>query len=292
MIPTYNITDFPSDQSIGNHFMLENFEKLNRPKNLKWPHKHSFYEIQWLTQGSATNVIDYHQINIEPNTLFFISPGQLHLMSKTEDVKGYTITFTEEFLLMHASNKNALFELSFLDNSYSNPFLKLNTSTILEIEPLLQLLVNEVGRTKKSEAIIGHLLYALLNRIQRIVNAEQLKNQDVSSIVKFKQFKRLVEENFKTQNSLSFYSDKLFLSKHRINEICKNITGHAAGEVIRERLLLETKRLLLHSDMNIGEISEELGFKDFSYFSRQFKKSENITPAEYRKSMYEKYQNR
>lgn len=291
MIPTYHITDFPSGQSIENQFMLENFEKLNRPKNLQWPHKHSFYEIQWLTQGTATNVIDYHQINIEPNTLFFISPGQLHLMSKTEDIQGYSITFTEEFLLMHTPNKNALFELSFLDNSYSSPFLKLNATTVLEIEPLLRLLVNEVGRTKKSEAIIGNLLYALLNRIQRIVITEELKNHDVNSVVKFKQFKRLVEENFKTQNSLSFYSEKLYLSTHRINEICKKITGLAAGEVIRERILLETKRLLMHSEMNIGEISEELGFTDFSYFSRQFKKSEGMAPAQYRKSMYEKYQN-
>lgn len=291
MIPTYNITDFPSDQSIGNQFMLENFEKLNRPKNLQWPHKHSFYEIQWLTQGTATNVIDYHQINIEPNTLFFISPGQLHLMSKTEGIKGYSITFTEEFLLMHTPNKNALYELSFLDNSYSNPFLKLNIATILEIEPLLKLLINEVSRINKSESIIGHLLYALLNCIQRIVTTEEIKNQDINAVVKFKQFKRLVEENFKTQNVLSFYADKLNLSTHRINEICKKITGFPAGEVIRDRILLETKRLLLHSDLNIGEISDELGFKDFSYFSRQFKKSEGISPAEYRKLIYEKYQN-
>lgn len=290
MIPTYSITDFPSAKSIGNQFMLEQFEKLTRPKNLQWPHKHSFYEIQWLTAGTATNVIDYHQITIQPDSLFFISPGQLHLMSKTDGIKGHSLTFTEEFLLKHMVSPNALLELSFLDNSYAAPFLKLTKQAAKELIPMLSLLCNEVSRKEKSEVIVGHLLVALLNHIQRIVTAEQSKGHDTAGVIKFKEFKKLVEENFKTESSLIFYSEKLFLSIHRINEICKKITGRAAGEVIRDRILLETKRMLLHSDTNIGEISEDLGFKDFSYFSRQFKKMEGMTPAEYRRTMYEKYQ--
>lgn len=291
MIPTYNIADFPTSQSIENQFMLEQFEKLTRPNSLQWPHKHSFYEIQWLTSGTSTNVIDYHQVTIEPNTLFFISPGQLHLMSKAEDVKGYSITFTEEFLLMHTPNKNALLELAFLDNSYSMPFFKLNEIAISEIEPFLNLLISEIQKEQKSAAIIGNLLFAMLNSIQRLIAAEQINNQDLTSVVKYKLFRKLVEDNFKTESAISFYADKLFITPHRVNEICKKVTGRAAGEVIRDRKLLESKRLLLHTHCNVGEISEELGFKDFSYFSRQFKKSEGMAPAAYRKAMYQKYQN-
>lgn len=291
MIPTYNISDFPSSKNIDNQIMIETFENLKRPENLQWPHKHNFYAIQWLTAGKASNIIDYHHITIQPDMLFFISPGQLHLMSRTDDIKGYTITFTEEFLLMHTPDKNALFELSFLDNSWSNPFLKLNPENISDIQPIIEILTDELNRKQKSEAVSGHLLFALLNRIQRILTVGETKNQDIGTVVKFKKFRRLVDEYFKTQHTLSFYSDKLHLSTHRINEICKKTSGIPAGEVIRERLLLETKRLLLHSNLNIGEISEELGFSDFSYFSRQFKKSEGVTPAQFRKTQYQKYQN-
>ena len=291
MIPTYNISDFPSPQNIDDQIMIETFENLKRPENLQWPHKHNFYEIQWLTAGTASNVIDYHHITIQPDTLFFISPGQLHLMGSTDDVKGFTITFTVEFLLLHSPDKNALFELGFLDSSWSNPFLKLTPENRSDIQPLFDILLDELSREQKSAAAAGHLLFALLNRIQRILTAQETKNQDIGAVVKFKQFRKLVEQHFKTQHALSFYSDELHLSIHRINEICRKTAGIPAGEVIRERLLLETTRLLLHSSLNIGEISEELGFSDFSYFSRRFKKSEGVTPAAFRRIQYQKYQN-
>jgi AraC family transcriptional activator of pobA len=291
MIPTYDIQDFPSFQAIEGQFMLERFEDLKRPPNLQWPHKHSFFEILWLTSGLSTNVIDYHQVTIEPNMLFFISPGQLHLMSKAEDVRGYSITFTEEFLLLNTNNKDMLLELSFLDNSYSGPSLKLNEAAISELQNVIALMQGEVELKQKSPAIIGHLLFVLLNKIQRVINTQHPESADLASTIKFKRFKKLVDDNFKLQSGLPFYADKLAMGPHRLNQICKQVINKTAGEVIRERILLEAKRLLVHSDQSIGQIGDELGFQDFSYFSRQFKRQEQLTPAAYRKSMSEKYQN-
>lgn len=291
MIRVYHISDFPSTQTIAGKFMLERFESLPRPNNLQWPHKHSFYEVMWLTSGKATNVIDYHQITIEPNTLFFISPGQLHLMSKTTGVTGYSLTFTEEFLMMNSTDKDVHLGLSFLDNSYSSPWFKLNRKAVAELEPVLQILMKEITRPDKLAIIVGNLLFAFLNQVQRLVAERNPRVQDAASVVNLKQFKNLVEAHFKTQSKLPFYSDKLFLTPHRINQICKQVTGKTAGDIIRERVLLEAKRMLMHGQDAIGKISDDLGFQDFSYFSRQFKRHEGITPAAYRKAMSEKYQN-
>jgi len=291
MIPTYTIADFPSFQAIDNQFMLERFESLQRPPKLQWPHKHSFFEVMWLTSGTSTNVIDYHQARVEPDMLFFISPGQLHLMSKAESVKGFSITFTEQFLLLNKPNKDANEEIDFLDNSYAHPFFKLDSKAVEELLPVLNLMLNEIIRPEKSSFIISNLLSVFLNRTQRLIDETNNSTQDLANVVRYKQLKKLIEDNFAENRQINFYADKLSLTAHRVNEICKQVTGKALGEVIRDRILLEAKRLLLHSDHPIGLIFEDLGFKDFSYFSRQFKRQTGLTPAEYRKPMYPKYQN-
>jgi len=231
MIPTYHISDFPSPQSIAGQFMLERFERLTRPKNLQWPHKHSFYEVMWLTSGTSTNVIDYHQITVEPNSLFFISPGQLHLMSKAAGVTGYSLTFTEEFLQLHTTNKEIHLELSFLDNSYAAPYFQLDRADVAELQPVLSLLLKEITRPEKTPPIVGHLLFTFLHQIQRLVTKKNPAVQDVANAVKFKKFKKLLEKDFKTQRTIGYYSKKFSLTPHRINEICKQVSGRTAGEV-------------------------------------------------------------
>lgn len=290
MFTTYHIKDFPSERAVPGQFMLERFEDLKRPPNLQWPHKHSFYEVLWLTSGKSTNVIDYHQTVVEPQTLFFISPGQLHLMSSAQKVKGYSITFTEEFLLLTANNKERLLALSFLDNNYASPSLKLTPAAQIELQAVLQLLEQEVMLTEKSPVIIGNLLFAMLNKIQRIIDGKK-ENHNQANVIRFKKFKSIVENHFKTQKGLPFYAGELLITPHRLNQISKMVSGKTAGEVIRERLLLEAKRLLVHTDLTISEISDDLGFEDISYFSRQFREKELVTPSTYRKLMYEKYQN-
>jgi AraC-like DNA-binding protein len=289
MFTTYHIDDFPSDHAIKGQFMLERFEKLQRPPNLQWPHKHSFYEIQWLTSGQSTNVIDYHQTIVAPETLFFISPGQLHQMSSAPKVKGYSITFTEAFLLLTGNDKERLLALSFLDNSYDVPYLKLTKKAIEELRPVLKLLEEEVLLSKKSPAIIGNLLFVLLHKIQRIIDSKR-KPSDPANVIRFKTFRQNIEEFYKKEKGLDFYAVNIGITVHRLNEICKLVSGKTAGEIVRERLLLESKRLLIHSDMSIQQISDELGYEDLSYFSRQFRKNESMTPSAYRKEMYEKYQ--
>jgi AraC family transcriptional activator of pobA len=291
VIPIYDISDFPSFQAIDNQFMLESFENLQRPQKLQWPHKHSFYEVMWLTSGTSVNVIDYHQVTIEPDMLFFISPGQLHLMNKASSVKGFSIIFTEQFLLLNTPNKDVIKEFGFLDNSYASPFFKLDTKAVAELLPLLNLMLEEISRPQKSSFIISNLLAVFLNRTQRLIDEKNTSSQDLTDVVRYKQLKKLIEEHFAEESQISFYADKLNLTAHRVNEICKKVTGRAVGEVIRDRILLEAKRLLLHSDQPVGQIGDALGFKDFSYFSRQFKRQAGLTPVEYRKQMYDKYQN-
>ena len=71
------------------------------------------------------------------------------------------------------------------------------------------------------------------------------------------------------------------LSEKHLNRMSKECLNKTTTELIAERIVLEAKRLLIHSKQTISEIANELGYEDNSYFSRFFKKHTEQTPAQF-----------
>ena len=79
------------------------------------------------------------------------------------------------------------------------------------------------------------------------------------------------------------YADLMNITANHLNAFVQDMLGKTAGEVIRDRVLLEAKRLLTNADMTIAEIGYHLNFKDNAYFNRFFKKYTGQTPETFRK---------
>jgi AraC-like DNA-binding protein len=75
----------------------------------------------------------------------------------------------------------------------------------------------------------------------------------------------------------------LYITPNHLNALCNDVLSISAGDVIRNRVILEAKRLLINRDMTVLEIANYLHFSDNSYFTKFFKKKEGITPEEFRK---------
>lgn len=289
MIPIYDIKDFSPFYAKEQQFVIVPFEKLSRPMPCLWPHKHSFYEILWIRKGVAKHFVDNQELDLSADTIYFMSPGQTHHFEKYEAIKGDSIMFTPEFFTLNFINKEALQQLSFLDNSYRSPNITLDDATKQVLEPALKLLYAEFERPDHSKLAISAMLYVFLNSLQRVY-LTQNSNQHLPSnhTAIFNNFKRLLEQHYKEQKKLAFYADELFITTHYLNAVVKNIANKTASEFVQDRLLLEAKRMLVQSHFQIGQIADELGFKDFSYFSRHFKKHNNLSPEQYRSAMQEK----
>jgi AraC family transcriptional regulator, transcriptional activator of pobA len=67
-------------------------------------------------------------------------------------------------------------------------------------------------------------------------------------------------------------------------------SGCQAGEMIRQRLLLEAQRLLAYTEMAVSEIAYAINFQDPAYFSRFFRRLTGQSPGEFRESLSQKYQ--
>jgi AraC-like DNA-binding protein len=287
MITTYHIADFSPFYTKEQQFLILAFERLKRPPSTVWPHKHSFFEILWIKEGESRHIVDDHQLDISLDTIYFMSPGQVHSLEKHSAVKGHSIMFTEEFFILNFTSKEALDKLSFLRNSYKNPHLKLDQETKNTLEPLLQLMYAEFSRTPHSKLALSSLTFVLLNVLERLYHAQKNSNYATGQVSLLDKFSRLLEENFAVQKPVAFYAEQLCVTPHYLNGILKKTTGKAVSGVMHDRLMLETKRLLLHTDLPIGQIADQLGFNDFSYFSRQFKKHNGLSPERYRAGMHD-----
>lgn len=278
MFKTISISSLINQPDKDIFFWIDRFEDMEDPDNLIFPHKHNFYEILWITSGNSKQTIDYIDYEIKADTLFFISPGQLHLFEEWEDIKGYCVLFEEHYFLQLFQNKNILFELVYLDNLYANPFLAIDNDAKSKLEPIINLL-----RKEKSNQTIQALLFILLKQIQSLYTTNQNLTASTHQVILFKRFKSLVDENFDKNWALTQYANQLNITAHNLNSIVKSVCNKTASDIIKERILLEAKQLLQFSDDTIAEITNSLGFEDSSYFARYFKKHTSASPMEFRK---------
>src|SRR4051812_21640721 len=73
------------------------------------PHKHNYYVIVWVKNGSGTHLIDLDKYQITPGTIYCLTPGQVHLLKGEKGIEGCVISFTTDFLCLAEQNYDLLF---------------------------------------------------------------------------------------------------------------------------------------------------------------------------------------
>ena len=286
--PLYTIGDFINQSHCRPTFNIMQFENMAEPQ-VDAVHKHTFYEVLWIDRGESRQTIDYQTFDIKEHSLFIISPGQLHQFESWQQLRGGVIMFTSDFFLIDQQDRDRLFELSFLDNFYTNPNLKLEEDGYQEIRRTISLMIEEDARRDSSPAILRSLLQVLLLQVQRNADRQTHRSVPKRQIILYKKFKMLVDNRFQQVWRANDYAAKLNITPHHLNRVVKLVTGKTSTEVIRDRSLLEAKRWLIFSDRSVNEIAAALGYFDSSYFAKIFRKSIGHSPLVFRERMSEKY---
>ena len=292
MFKTYPIAAFFENPRLKDMpFHINRLESMKRRATaLEHPHKHNFYEIFIVKKGSARQSVDYQEFDLHDNMLFIISQGQLHFWEESHEVlEGYRLMFTEDFLLMNQANKNLLFELIYLDNVYQHPAISISETHDKILEVYFNLLLKEYERKDAQDHALGALLLLILTELQRLFNAHNYRDSTKYNVIIYKQFITLLENNFALNLSASDYAEKLCLSPRHFNRIVQNVSNQSVTQIIKNRIVLEAKRLLSFTNLTVSEISTQLNFEDPSYFARYFKKTIGLSPIEFKNNMSQKY---
>ena len=156
-----------------------------------------------------------------------------------------------------------------------------------EMTTLCGLMFSETQQDDANYAVIRHLLSALFIKIESERSRQEVGDGTIAKTqnITFKNFLKILEENFRRPEGVDFYAEKLFMTARNLNLICQNILQQSVSEIIETRKLIEAKNLLISTDKSISGIGYELGYNEKSYFTNVFKKKSGQTPSEFREEM-------
>lgn len=287
-LPILNIKEFkdhkPDATFYANHFPIH--FKLHH-ESIMVPHKHDFYLTVLFTQGSGVHEIDFCSYPIKPGSVFLLNPGQTHHWELSEDIDGYIFFHSKSFYEM-SFNGRMINSFPFFYSTQNAPCVYLNGKNQEKIEALFKEVVVEyqlvsILKWQKLASLVN-IIYIELSRLCIDESKSDIKKANTYSI-KFRELEELIEKNFLQEKSPQFYASESNISQKHLNRITKETLGKTTTELITERVILEAKRLLIHGKLTFTEIAYELGYEDYSYFSRLFKKKVGENPSVF-KSRY------
>jgi AraC family transcriptional regulator, transcriptional activator of pobA len=283
--PVYDICTLSDFKE--NDIIISRFEAyLKHHKNLSAPHKHSFYHLLLFTQGAGTHTIDFEEFDVKPHQIYFMIPGQVHSWNFKGFADGYIINFSDSFFQSILLNPAYIENFSFFNGNVKDAVINLTLDTYNRASKLFEEIIEEAeGKRVMNADLIRFLMLQLFITIGRLSATANNKGPASYNQILLKNFQKLIEDNYLSLKLPKDYADLLYITPNHLNAICKDLLGMQAGEVIRNRTLLEAKRLLTNLQLNINEIAFRLNFNDNSYFTKFFKKLEGITPEEFRKKI-------
>lgn len=257
---------------------------LDHPPTYHYPesHRHNYFEIFIFSEGTGRHLVDFVEYAIEPGTIHFVIPGQVHRIKRSKDSKARILLFSQEFF--HSIGHSDDFPLL----AEQCPMIKPEPEEFRELVGMSDLMGSESGQKGTAGGIVRSLLQAFLLKCSR-----HLPFEDSSFITPgqrhAKKFQQLLQVHFREWHFPSLYAENIGLTEKHLNEVIKESAGKSVGKLIRERIILEAKRLLFNTDWNAKEISYYLNFSDPAYFNRFFKGQVGITPQAFRQKSRKKY---
>jgi AraC-like DNA-binding protein len=204
-----------------------------------------------------------------PPLVHILKPGQVHCWDFTQIPKGYVLMFREEVLQSFPGAREKLFEFS-AEIRFRDPH---------DLMQLFHQCYDEFKRPAPQMDMLSAYLNLVILKLYYLSD-DQIHSVKGSTNLLYA-FKKLVDQRYHEYKQVSQYADLLHTSPARLNDACKMV-GKSAQSVIKERIVLEAKNMLFHTDKTVAEVASELTFSDASNFVKFFKAHTRLTPLQYR----------
>lgn len=285
-IPVYDICSLERTDHLNGQIIAELFAAyLSAHPNLHRPHRHSFYHIVLFTQGAGFHTIDFERFDVVTGQIYFMIPGQVHSWNFEGIVDGYVINFSEQLFENFLLNGQYLQAFPFFQGIAGDSVLNLDADTYSSARTIVAGIVADVqAKPAQMQDMLRALLIQLFIVVNRDIAKEATEANKPHNQLLLHNFRRLVDANYHEKRLPKEYAAMLYITPNHLNALCNDLIGKPAGEVIRDRILLEAKRLLVNAELSILDIAATLNFTDNSHFTRFFKKHVNATPEEFRRN--------
>ncbi|WP_352419363.1 helix-turn-helix domain-containing protein [Proteiniborus sp.] len=247
-------------------------------------HWHDSIEILFVLKGSISVTIENETYIVEEKEIEIININEVHsIKSKDKDNRVLIFDIDPNFLKKYYNDIDNVF---FYTNSSEEGIQEREEYYVLR-KYLAELLCEITEKHDDYDDIIREslleLLYHLLNNFHYLFYDEESLKEDEFQLERYHRIAKYISNNYMNKVSLQDIAKKEFLSTQYLSYKIKNTLGYSFNDFLNFVRVVESTKLLLDTDMNISEISEEVGFSHVRYYNKHFKKHYKSTPMQYRK---------
>lgn len=248
-------------------------------------HRDDHYIFAIMEKGACQMTVDFTLFEAKDSALFYVLPGQVHHGAVTNNITGWFVALDAAYI-PEAYRK--VFESDIL-RQYP---LSLSAAQLTGIKDCLLLMHNHYQQAAET-VFYRPILHSLAATLTGIIAACYLEKETAGKqpnsrpLLITRQFKAMLRQQYITQKSPAAYAEALHLSLSYLNECVKSITGFSVTYWIQDEIMLEARRLLFYTEMNVKEIAFALGYDDHTYFSRLFTKAVGMPAGQFRRQYRE-----
>jgi len=249
-------------------------------------HKHNFFELTFIIQGTGQHIINESIISYKEGDVFFLTPKDEHEFVVATPTKFGMLKFTEQLFIEKTNLTSSTYWRKNLDTVifYAN----IIPESIIAFDKDKEQLFCLYGMIKKeienpivySRNVIIELFGALLIIISRNLKSslKELPKTNISEKDKIDNILTYVRQNIlnKDRIKIKAIADKFYISPNYVSIFIKKHAGISIQQYVIQTKVKMAERLLKQTNLNIVEIAEKTGFVDSSHFNKIFKKYKGV----------------
>lgn len=254
--------------------------------NMPRPHFHDYYEIYYYLGDEMTYFIENESLIIKKHDLIFVNKYVYHrtFYSMGKSNNRINVTFDYNDLSPYVDSKiinriEALFK--------NHRYRCIKHEDLQRINDIFKFM-KYYSTAKNNELSFSHCKIMLIDLLMSVVEISEENGFEIEGGEKSESQKRIehvieyINDHYDENLSLSFLSEKFFVSKYHLSHLFKSTVGIGITEFINRKRLSQANKLLRYTNKKITEIATLSGFNNMSHFLKQYKNLYKMTPKEYR----------
>jgi AraC-like DNA-binding protein len=248
------------------------------------PQRPEFHTLYLGARGEGELVVDFSSVPLRADTLTIVARGRVQHFVPKPGLDAWMLLFVPELVAGGPHDVDPLRGARVLDPGWPSPALRLPSTERAELHALVAQLAAEQARPLDAlqPAVMSSLLRAILLRAERLARAADTRPARTPELARFF---TILEQDCLTTRSVAHYAKGAGLSVRRLAELLVAHTGRSTKQVIDDRVVLEHKRLLAHTNLTVKQLADRTGFAEPTNLVKFFRHHTGMTPLEFRRNV-------